>query len=262
MAAKEAINDHIPTTTSFPKHLWITEATWQLIQQRSAAGLSQRFDLEPQLHKDIRKQARKDKTLWLKERRAESQAVLDPRQKWKWGKRVRSDYKPRPVSIRDSQGKPTSLSQQAQSFAEYLRDSHWAAPPTPYTGPTDPIHPAAAVDLTPITTAELKAALKELARNKAPGPDSIPAEAWQWLDEHNQAALLRVLNQALFTATVPENWHQTIVVEIYKAKGPLTDPASYRPISLLNTSYKLFVKIIHTRLQAALDDRLKETQYG
>ena len=137
-----------------------------------------------------------------------------------------------------------------------------AAPPTPYTGPTDPIHPAAAVDLTPITTAELKAALKELARNKAPGPDSIPAEAWQWLDEHNQAALLRVLNQALFTATVPENWHQAIVVEIYKAKGPLTDPASYRPISLLNTSCKLFVKIIHTRLQAALDDRLKETQYG
>ena len=156
---------------------------------------------------------------------------------------MRSDYKPRPVSIRDSQGKPTSLSQQAQTFAEYLRDSHWAAPPPPYTGPTDPIHPAAAVDLTPITSAELKAALKELAHNKAPGPDGIPAEAWQWLDEHNQAA-------------------QAIVVEIYKGKGPLTDPASYRPISLLSTSYKLFAKLLHSRLQAALDDRLRETQYG
>ena len=116
--------------------------------------------MEAQLHKDIRKQARKDKTQWLKDRLAESEATLDPRQKWKWIKRVRSDYKPRPVSIRDSQGKPTSPSQQAQTFAEYLRDSHWAAPPTPYTGPTDPIHPAAAVDLTPITAAELKAALR------------------------------------------------------------------------------------------------------
>ena len=159
-------------------------------------------------------------------------------------------------------GKPASLSQQTQTFAEYLRDSHWAAPPTPYTGPTDPIHPAAAVDLAPITTAELKAALRELAHNKAPGPDSIPAEAWQWLDEHNQAALLRVLNQARLTATIPEDWHQAIVVEIYNGKGPLTDPASYRPISLLSTSYKLFAKIIHTRLQAALGDRLRETQYG
>ena len=118
---------------------------------------------------------------------------------------MRSDYKPRPVSIRDSQGKPTSLSQQAQTFAEYLRDSHWAAPPTPYTGPTDPIHPAAAVDLTPITSAELKAALKELAHNKAPGPDSLRAEAWQWLDEHDQAALLKVLNQSLLTATIPDD---------------------------------------------------------
>ena len=181
-------------------------------------------------------------------------ATLDPRQKWKWIKRVRSDYEPRPVSIRDSQGKPTSLSQQAQTFAEYLRDSHWAAPPTPYTGPTSPIHPAAAVDLTPITSTELKAALKELAHNKAPGPDSLPAEAWQWLDEHNQAALLRVLNQSLLTATIPDDWRKAIVVEIYKGKGPLTDPASYRPISLLNTSYKLFAKILHTRPQAALDD--------
>ena len=255
-----AISDHIPTTTSFPKHPWITQATWQLIQQRSSARLSQRYDLEAQLHKDIRKQARKDKTQWLKDRLAESEATLDPRQKWKWIKRVRSDYKPRPVSIRDSQGKPTSLSQQAQTFAEYLRD--WAAPPTPYTGPTSPIHPAAAVDLTPFKSSELKATLKELAHNKAPGPDGIPAEAWQWLDEHNQAALLKVLNQSLLTATIPDDWHKAIVVEIYKGKGPLTDPASYRPISLLSTSYKLFAKLLHSRLQAALDDRLRETQYG
>ena len=118
------------------------------------------------------------------------------------------------------------------------------------------------MDLTPITAAELKAALKKLAHNKATGPDSIPAEAWQWLDEHNQSALLRVLNQALLTATIPDDWHQAIVVEIYTGKGPLTDPASYRPISLLNTSYKLFAEIIHTRLQPALDDRLRDAQYG
>ena len=141
-AAQDAISEHIPTTTSSPKHPWITQATWKLIQQRSDARLSQRLELKAQLHKDIRKQARKDKTQRLKARLAESEATLDPRQKWKWIKRIRSDHKPRPVSIRDSQGKPTSQSQQAQVFAEYLRDSHWAAPPTPYTGPTDPIHPA------------------------------------------------------------------------------------------------------------------------
>ena len=153
------------------------------------------------LHKDIRKQARKDKTQWLKGRLAESEATLDPRQKWHWIKRVPSDYKPRPVSIRESQGRPTSQTQQAQTFAEYLRDSHWAAPAAPYSGPTDPIHPTAPVDPNPITIEELQAAIKRLAHNKAPGPDTIPAEAWQWLDQHNQEALLRVLNQSLLTAS-------------------------------------------------------------
>ena len=143
---------------------------------------------------------------------------MDPRQKWRWIKRARSDYKPRPVSIRDSQGKPTSQTPQA--------------------------------------------ALKQLAHNKAPGPNTLPAEAWQWLDQHNQQALLRVLNQSLLTATIPDDWHAAILVEIYKGKGPLTDPASYRPMSLLSTLYKLFAKIIHNRLQAAIDDRLRDTQFG
>ena len=116
--------------------------------------------------------------------------------------------------------------------------------------------------LNPITTAELQAALKQLAHNKAPGPDTLPAEAWQWLDQHNQQALVRVLNQSLPTATIPDDWHAATVVEIYKGTGPLTDPASYRPISLLSTSHKLFAKIIHNRLQAAIDDRLRDTQFG
>ena len=76
----------------------------KLFDSLCGAILSQRYDLEAQLHKDIRKQARKDKTQWPKDRLAESEATLDPRQKWKWIKRVRSDYKPRPVSTRDSQG--------------------------------------------------------------------------------------------------------------------------------------------------------------
>ena len=232
-----AISDHIPTTTSFPKHPWITQATWQLIQQRSAARLSQRHDLEAQLHKDIRKQARKDKTQWLKDRPSRKRGYSRPTPKMEVDQESA-------VGLQAQAGLNTRLTGQA------------------HTGPTSPIHPAAAVDLTPITSAELKAALKELAHNKAPGPDGIPAEAWQWLDEHNQAALLRVLNQSLLTATIPDDWHKAIVVEIYKGKGPLTDPASYRPISLLSTSYKLFAKLLHSRLQAALDDRLRETQYG
>ena len=84
-ATAQAITDNIPTTDSVPKHPWISQGTWALIQQRSAARASQRPDEEARLHKAIRQQARKDKTQWLKDRLADT---IDPRQKWRWIKSV------------------------------------------------------------------------------------------------------------------------------------------------------------------------------
>ena len=36
----------------------------------------------------------------------------------------------------------------------------------------------------------------------------------------------------------------------------------YRPISLLSTAYKLFARIMQTRLEQAIDHKLRPTQYG
>ena len=46
------------------------------------------------------------------------------------------------------------------------------------------MHLPAVVNLDPITT-ELTAALKQTLPHTAPGPDTLAAETWQWLDEHN-----------------------------------------------------------------------------
>ena len=52
------------------------------------------------------------------------------------------------------------------------------------------------------------------------------------------------------------------MVEIYKGKGAHTDPEMYRPISLLCTAYKMFARILQTRLEAAIDHKLRPTQFG
>ena len=49
---------------------------------------------------------------------------------------------------------------------------------------------------------------------------------------------------------------------IYKGKGSDTDPANYRPISLLNAQYKLFAAMIQKRLSHRLESRLRDTQFG
>ena len=46
--------------------------------------------------------------------------AVDARQKWKWIKRIRSDYRPQPVSIQNTQGKPlTKQSKRKPSRSAY-----------------------------------------------------------------------------------------------------------------------------------------------
>ena len=52
---------------------------------------------------------------------------------------IRSDYRPRPVSIHNTQGKPVSQIKQAQTFAQHLADKQWAHPEQGYTGPREPL---------------------------------------------------------------------------------------------------------------------------
>ena len=51
------------------------------------------------------------------------------------------------------------------------------------------------------------------------------------------------------------------VAHIYK-KGNTSDLSNYRPISLLNTMYKLFAAIVQTRLSSGIDHHMHKTQYG
>ena len=48
---------------------------------------------------------------------------------------------------------------------------------------------------------------------------------------------------------------------MYK-KGDTSKMDNYRPISLLNSIYKIFAAIVHNRLADKLDKYLQKTQYG
>ena len=50
----------------------------------------------------------------------------------------------------------------------------------------------------------------------------------------------------------PETMEEANVVTLYK-KGNVEDPANYRPISLLQTIYKIYAGIIKNRLADGLD---------
>ena len=96
---------------------------WALVHDRANAQEKGDKKEEGRLHKEVRKQANRDKTQWLKDRLAESEQALDARQKWKWIKMIRSDRKPRPLSILGRDGKPTS---------RHLAHNQWGSWPNPF----------------------------------------------------------------------------------------------------------------------------------
>lgn len=69
-----------------------------------------------------------------------------------------------------------------------------------------------------------------------------------------------MLENRLHTTRLPD-WKRALVACIYK-KGDTSNPANYRPISLLVTAYKLYARILQARLSAVMEAHLRSTQYG
>ena len=111
------------------------------------------------------------------------------------------------------------------------------------------------------TLVELELVLKSSKLNKQPGPDLIRMELFKWLDGSNRLLLLDILNQWWKEGGVPKEVLHARVVPIFK-KGDIDDPSNYRPISLLNSIYKLFTALIRARIQSAVEFKVSPTQFG
>ncbi|KAJ7087810.1 Endonuclease/exonuclease/phosphatase, partial [Mycena epipterygia] len=112
-----------------------------------------------------------------------------------------------------------------------------------------------------LTLDNVREALKLSANNKAPGLDGITYEVWKTLDARYQTAvsldkpafnimktLLRVYNDIETHGMIKgTGFSKSWMCPLYK-KNDKADIANYRPISLLNTDYKIFTKALTVKL--------------
>ena len=74
--------------------------------------------------------------------------------------------------------------------------------------------------------------------------------------------LLDIFNHCWTYGEIPNAWHKANVVSIFK-KGNAELLSNYRPISLLQVSYKIFAAIILQRLKdGGAEQRIWPTQFG
>jgi hypothetical protein len=137
---------------------------------------------------------------------------------------------------------PTEI---AQIFVAHLKDKYSSIdvsdscviemlnPIRPNTQPSD----AACLEQ-PITAEELHVALISGGSNKAPGSDGISRELYIRLWDTKREDMLGVMNQMYIHKSMTRRQQHGIIVSLPKDKGDIT-PAGYRPITLMNTDYKL-----------------------
>ncbi|GFT92146.1 probable RNA-directed DNA polymerase from transposon BS [Trichonephila clavipes] len=108
--------------------------------------------------------------------------------------------------------------------------------------------------LTPPLTSplEVRGIIKKLPNRKSPGPDQIPNIALKYLPINAITHLTKIYNRCLINCHFPTQWKIANVVMLPKPNQDHKFSQNYRPISLLNTTAKIFERIILNRIKNSL----------
>ncbi|KAK6755372.1 hypothetical protein RB195_014005 [Necator americanus] len=112
-----------------------------------------------------------------------------------------------------------------------------------------------------IFPSEVRVAIKSMKPGTAPGPDFISADFLRAGGHPLHVILAAHMTSYLQKERIPDQWKTSRTVIIHK-KGDREDFRNYRPICLLSVLYKIFTKIIPTRISRTLDEAQPQEQAG
>ncbi len=116
------------------------------------------------------------------------------------------------------------------------------------------------------TSDELEFSVRELDRGTAPGVTGIGNDILKDLYRlpGGSEFFLGLFNACLEGGVLPEQWRCTEIFLLYKGKGDLADPGSYRGIALMESMLKLYERLLFHRLSRWAHARglIPDCQFG
>ena len=237
------------------KH-YLKDTTIAILRQRDEAMRLGQHAHSRVLTAQFRHQAKRDRKDNITE---QLRTFSGHQQNWPAIKRLRQTFFPR-FSKRGT-NKSSCPASFPNDCAKFFSSEHWKRVPPAITASPAPLfdraHEAGTFSLD-----ELNQAIDGLKPNKAGGPDALITELFKDLDRDNRLQLLQLYQEIYEKETIPDHFKEAHVVQIYKAGKTPEHFSSYRPIALLNITYKILAKMIQTRLRDTIDDRIVDFQYG
>ena len=114
----------------------------------------------------------------------------------------------------------------------------------------------------PLTEMECLEALKKMESDKTPGTDGLPVEFYKVFWKDISFFLISALNYAFDSGCLSVTQRRGVIKLIPKKDAELYFIKNWRPISLLNTDYKIAAKAIANRIKLVLPNLINHDQTG
>ena len=113
-----------------------------------------------------------------------------------------------------------------------------------------------------ITEHECLKALDSMKLNKSPGTDGLTVEFYQYFWPYIKDLVLKSILFAFNHNTLSNEQKRGVIRMIPKKGKDLTNLKNWRPITLLNTDYKILAQVLAKRLQKVLPSVISKDQNG
>ena len=114
-----------------------------------------------------------------------------------------------------------------------------------------------------ITVKEINNAIGQLNKSSSPGLDGLPAEfyqeLYQELSDELSPILARAFNEGIKRGYFYVSFYRGVITLLYK-KGDEKNINNWRHLTLANTDYKIYAKVMMHRLNDCLDDIIEKEQ--
>ena len=255
--------DFFPTTQLRAADFVISEETSKTYDAFSAIKYDSfsATKLKKRLLSTFRKLIKKDKKMYLSDKLL-ADSKSGPRQKWTTIKHIRKTYTPSAPNVRALSGQVSSPETRSVFLAQYFSQDVWSGD-NPDIPTTDPLHDVAIGFMTPFELWELYFRLNNCKNHKVGGTDGLLAEFFKYAPQEALQLLLHFFNNCFISTTIPTEWYHSRLAAIPKpkTKDPLS-VASFRPICLSQTCYKLYAGMLKGRLEGCIEDRIRNFQFG